>query len=100
MPPTILFAPVAMSCPGKSFQETPESSTRVKRISNLIVVTRNFVTENIKKRMSLILELWDMEKIFSSLSLRIQNIREYLNSDLKNDEGFYADGLVMFAMKV
>jgi hypothetical protein len=40
------------------------------------------------------------KKKFSSLGLRIQNTREYLNSDLKNDEGFYTDGVVMFAMKV
>jgi hypothetical protein len=100
MPPPILASPVAMIRPEKSFQETPESSARVKGISNLIIATRHFVEENIKKRMSLILELWDMEKSFSSLGLRIQNIREYLNSDLKNDEGFYTDGVVMFAMKV
>jgi hypothetical protein len=41
-----------------------------------------------------------MAKGFSSLGLRIQNIMEYMNSDLKNDEGFYTDGFVMFSMKV
>jgi hypothetical protein len=100
MPPPILASPIAMIHPRKSFQETPESSARVKGISNLIIATRHFVEENIKKRMSLILELWDMEKIFASLGLRIQNTREYLNTDLKNDEGFYTDGVVMFSMKV
>jgi hypothetical protein len=50
--------------------------------------------------MSLIVELWDMAKSFSSLGLRIQNTKEYLNSDLKNDEGFYIDEVVMFIMKV
>jgi hypothetical protein len=50
--------------------------------------------------MSLILELWDMEKSFTSLGLRIQNTKEYLNSDLKNDEGFYTDGVVMFTTRV
>jgi len=46
--------------------------------------------------MSLILELWDMANSFSSLGLRIHNTKEYL----KNDEGFYTYGVVMFAMKV
>ena len=41
-----------------------------------------------------------MANFFASLGLRIHNTREYLNSDLKNDEGFYTDGVVMFAMKV
>jgi hypothetical protein len=100
MPPPILASPVAMICPGKGLQENPEPSARVKGISNLIISTRHFVEENIKKRMSLIVELWDMAKGFASLSLRIQNTREYLNSNLKNDEGFYTDRVVMFAMKV
>jgi len=62
MPPSILSSHVAMIHPEKSFQETPESSARVKRISNLIISTRNFFEENIKKIIPLILELWDMEK--------------------------------------
>ena len=40
-----------------------------------------------------------MAKGFSSLGFRIQNTKEYLNSDLKNDEGFYIDGVVMFTIK-
>jgi hypothetical protein len=84
----------------KNFQETPESSARVKGISSLIISTRHFFEENIKKRMSLILELWDLAKIFSSIGLKIQNTREYLNTNLKNDEGFYTDGVVMFVVKV
>jgi hypothetical protein len=100
MPPPILASPVAMIRPGKGLQENPEPSSRVKGISSLITATRHFVEQNIKKRMSLIVELWDMEKSFASLGLRIQNTKEYLNSDLKNDEGFYTDGVVMFTMKV
>jgi hypothetical protein len=50
--------------------------------------------------MSLIAELWVMEKSFASLGLRIQNSKEYLNSYLKNDDGFYIDEVVMFTMKV
>jgi hypothetical protein len=41
-----------------------------------------------------------MAKSFASLSLRIQNIGKYLNSNLEKDEGFYIDGVVMFAKKV
>jgi hypothetical protein len=100
MPPPILASPVAMIWPEKIFPETPESSARVKGISSLIIATRHFFEENIKKRMYLILELWDLSKSFASIGLRIQNTREYLNIDLKNDEGFYIDGVVMFAVKV
>jgi hypothetical protein len=42
MPPPILASPVALIRPEKSFQETLESSARVKGISNLIIATRHF----------------------------------------------------------
>jgi hypothetical protein len=48
----------------------------------------------------LILELWDLAKRFASIGLGIQNAGEYLNTYLKNDEGFYTYGVVMFAIKV
>jgi hypothetical protein len=100
MPPPILVSLVAMIHPRKSIQENPESSSRVKGDSSSIMTTQHFVEHNIKKRMSLVLELWDMTNSFASPGLRIQNTKEYLNSDLKNDEGFYTDGFVMFTTKV
>jgi hypothetical protein len=100
MPPPILATPVAMIQPDITLQGTPESNMRVKGISSLIIATRHFVEKNIKKRMSLILDLWDLEKKNSSLGLRIQNTKEYLNAYLKNDEGFFTDGVAMFVEKV
>jgi len=41
-----------------------------------------------------------MRKRFSSLGLRVHNTKEYLGADMKNTEGFYVDGIVMFAAKV
>jgi hypothetical protein len=76
MPPPILASPIAMIRPRKGLQENPKPSERVKGISNLIIAARHFVEENIKKMMSLIVELWDMEKGFSSLGLRIHNTEE------------------------
>jgi len=54
--------PISMIHLGKFFQETLESNARFKGISNLIIATWQFVEENIKKIISLILELWYMEK--------------------------------------
>jgi hypothetical protein len=71
IPPPILTTLVAMIRHDNIFQEIPGSSSRVKVISNLIVSTRHFIEENIMKRMSLILDLWDMTKIFSTLGLRV-----------------------------
>jgi hypothetical protein len=50
--------------------------------------------------MSLILETWDLTSSFLSLGSRIQNFREYLKDDLRNDEGFYKDVVTTFCLKV
>jgi hypothetical protein len=100
MPPPILATPVSMVQPGGSFQRTPESSLILRGASSLLTATRHFVEENIKKRMSLILNTWDLAKSFSSLGVRIQNTKEYLNADIENDEGFLKDGVSMFTAKV
>jgi vacuolar-type H+-ATPase subunit C/Vma6 len=100
MPPPILASPIVMIHPRKVLQQNLESSSRVKGISSLIMATRHVVEKNIKKLMSIIIERWDMENIFSSLGLRIQNTKEYLNSDLKNDEGFSTNEVVMFTTRV
>jgi hypothetical protein len=64
MPPPILATLVAIFQPGKSFQRNPESILRLKGVTILLNVTRHFVEENINKRMSLILDIWDLEFFF------------------------------------
>jgi hypothetical protein len=72
----------------------------LKGTSSLLVAVRHYIGENIKKRMSLILETWDLASSFVSLGSKIQNFREYLQSDLKNDEGFYKDVVITFVLKI
>jgi hypothetical protein len=98
--PTYSGSHVSMIHLGKGIQENPKSSSRVKGISSLITNIWHFVEHNIKKRMSLILELWDIAKSSNNIGLRIQNTKEYLNLDLKNDEGLYTDEVVMFTTRV
>jgi hypothetical protein len=52
------------------------------------------------KIMLLILDLWDLAKQNSTLGIRIQNTKEYLNAYLNNDEGFFTDGVSIFVAKV
>jgi len=49
--------------------------------------------------MFLILEAWDLESNFIYLGSRITNLREYLQADLENDEGFYKDDVTTFVLK-
>jgi len=86
--------------PWKSLNRTPESSSRLKETSSLIVAIKRYVGENIKKRMSLILEEWELVNIFVSLGSKITNLRQYLQENLENDEGFYKFGVTTFVLKV
>jgi hypothetical protein len=58
------------------------------------------VENNIKKRMVLITEAWENSKNMISFSSRVHGFHEYLQVDLKNEEGFYLDVVVPFGVKV
>jgi hypothetical protein len=58
------------------------------------------VEKNIKRRMELITEAWEMSKSMVSFGTREHNFHEYLQADLKNEEGLYLDVVVPFGVKV
>ena len=99
MPPLMLTTPVSIIQLEKSSNKTPDSGLMIKGASGLLSTTMHYVEENIKKRMSLILETCDLANKFVSLGSKIQNTREYLQIDLTNDEWFYKDALSTFVIK-
>jgi hypothetical protein len=50
-----------------------------------LATVRHFVGENIKKRMSLILEAWDVGNNIISFASKLNNLREYLQADFNNE---------------
>jgi hypothetical protein len=58
------------------------------------------VEKNIKKRMELITEAWEMSKNMVSFGTRAHAFHEYLQADLKNEQGFYLDAVLPFGVKV
>jgi hypothetical protein len=93
MPPPILASPLATIQPRTSY-------LKLKGTSSLLVAVRKFVEENIKKRMSLILEAWDIGSNIVSFGSKLNSFREFLQSDFKNEEGFYKDVVTTFILKV
>jgi hypothetical protein len=76
----IFSNPVSTVQPWKSIDKTPESSLKLKGTSSLLFAIRCHIGENIyKKRISLILETWDLASSFVSLGSRVQKFREYLH---------------------
>jgi hypothetical protein len=71
---------------------------KVKRISNTLA--RGYVENNINKRMELIIEAWDMSKNMVCFGTRAHDFHEYLQEDLKNEQGFYFDAVLPFGVKV
>jgi hypothetical protein len=50
--------------------------------------------------MSLITEAWEVSKNIVSFGSRAHAFHEYLQVDLKNEEGFYTDVVLPFGIKV
>jgi hypothetical protein len=93
MPLPVLASPLAMIGP-----TTP--AVKLKGYSSLLISSRGYVEKNIKKRMELITEAWEMSKNKVSFGTREHAFHEYLQEDLKNEQGFYLDTAVSFSFKV
>jgi hypothetical protein len=93
MPLRVLASPLAMIGP-----TTP--ATKLKGSEILLTSSRGYVEKNIKKRMELIIEAWEMSKSMVSFGMRAHSFHEYLQADLKNKEDFYLDAVVPFGFKV
>jgi hypothetical protein len=93
MPLPVLASPLAMIGP-----TTP--ATKLKGSASLLTSARGYVEKNIKKIMELITEAWEMSKSMVSFGTRAHAFHEYLQEDLKNEEGFYLDAVVPFGFKV
>lgn len=70
MLPPIFVSPLVAIQPGRNHDGTLESSSKLKRMSSLLVAFREFVGENIKKRMTLTIEAWDTWMIQKILRCR------------------------------
>ena len=93
MPLPILSIPLAMIRP-------TTSTEKLKGSTSLLTSARGHVENNIKKIMELITEAWEMSKSMVSFGMRAHTFHEYLQVDLKNEEGFYLDAVVPFGVKV
>jgi hypothetical protein len=93
MPLPVLACPLAMIMP-----TTP--AIKLKGYASLLTSTRGYVEKNIKKRMELITEAWDMSRNMVSFGMRAHAFHEYLQEDLKNEDSFYLDAVVPFCFKV
>jgi hypothetical protein len=93
MPLPVLASPLAMIGP-----TTPVE--KLKGSTSLLTSSRGYVEKNIKKIMELITEAWEMSKSMVSFGTSTHAFHEYLQADLKNEEGFYLDVVVPFGVKV
>jgi hypothetical protein len=93
MPLPLISSPLAIVGP-----TTP--ATKLKGSSSLLTSARSFMGNNIKKRMALITEAWEISKNMISFGSRVHAFHEYSQAELKNEEGFYLDSVVPFGIKV
>jgi hypothetical protein len=75
-------------------------TAKLKGSSSLLTSAMIYVENNIKKRMALIIEAWEILKNMTSFGSRVHSFHEYLKANLKNEEDFYLDVVVPFGVKV
>jgi hypothetical protein len=73
---------------------------KLKGSSSLLTSSMSYVENSIKIRMALITEDWEISTNMIYFGLRAHSFHEYLQVDLKNEEGFYLDVVVPFGVKV
>jgi hypothetical protein len=93
MTPTILANPLAIAKP-----RTPDLN--LKGSSSLLMVVKKIVEENIKRRISFIMEVWDVSGNIISFRSQLNAYNEFLQKDYKREEGFYKDVGIPFVIKV
>ena len=77
----MLASPLAMIGP-----TTP--AKKLKGSASLLTSARRYVEKNIKRRMELITEAWEMSKSMVSFGTRVHAFHEYLRANLKREQGF------------
>jgi hypothetical protein len=73
---------------------------KLKGSYSFLTVVRIYVEKNIKKRIPLIIEAWEVSKNIVSFGSRAHVFHEYLQVDLNNEEGFYTYVVLPFGIKV
>lgn len=86
--------------PSQASTNNPKGNSRIKAISILLITIRQYMANNINKRVDTILEVWEVATTSAILSLKINSSIEYLQKDLENDEMFYKEALTTISMKV
>jgi hypothetical protein len=56
--------------------------------------------EILKNRMPLVMEACEVSKNIVSFGLRVHAFHEYIQVDIKNEEGFYRDDVIPFGINV
>ena len=93
MPLPLFYTPLAMV-------RSTTLAPKLKRSSILLTSAQDYVEKNINTRMELITEAWEMSNNMVSFGTRAHASHEYLEEDLKNEQGFYLDAILPFGVKV
>jgi hypothetical protein len=100
LPQPLFIEPIYVIKPLNVLEDTPKSGSRLKGASSLLTDIRKYVCYNMKKRATLILDIWELATSSTTLSTRILNFKEYLQKDLENDENFYKEYINTFFAEI
>jgi len=100
LPRPLFIGPIIAIQPLCSLKDVPETNSKLKGSSSLLMVVRKYIGYNIKRRITLIFEIYELETNSITLSTIVLHFKEYLQKDLENDEGFYKEAMGTFSAEV
>jgi hypothetical protein len=65
-----------------------------------LIAIRQYIRENIQKKIALIFEIWELGTSSTILSSRITTFKEYLQNELDSDEKFYKEVVGTFSARI
>jgi hypothetical protein len=96
----LFVEPITSIQPFCRLEDVLETNSRLKGSSILLMASRKYIGDNIKRRIALILEIWELARNSTTLSTRVLHFKEHLQKYLENDERFYKEVVGTFLAKV
>jgi len=87
LPKPVFINPIIVIQPMCSLEDVQETSSGLKGSSSLLVAIRKYIGDNIKKRIALILLIWELATSLATFSIRVLYFKEYLKKYLESHEG-------------